>query len=344
MEGQGYEMNDSNEGNEGNEGQMFGEMDAIESFLNQIFTGMRVSTLNPSLIDNVMDQSFREQKVQQFPASNEFIQSLETVEIKEGDEYSCGICLDDFKAGETVLKLPCKDTPHYFHFKEDLKKDDKELDLEKEELEECDGILPWLKIKNSCPICRCEFPKGGPIVLNDSANDSANASANDSEGVDQSVYRGMNQIVNPFIFPPFMVNPLIHQFQSPVELTEEQRRGLQQGPVPEGDVPEGDVPEGGVPEGDVPEGDVPEGDVPEGDVPLGNNDQGIEPPEVEQGPIEIRPRIVNLSGMIQQSMNTILEEREERMMQEVLYKSFLDSRQDTNESIITEIDDTSDPQ
>ena len=199
---------------------------------------------------------------------------------------------------------------HYFHFKEDLKKEEKEEKGEEIEEETCDGILPWLKIKNSCPICRCEFPKGEPIVLNDSANDSV--------GIDQSVYRGMNQIVNPFIFPPFMVRPLIHpemnNFQYAVDLTEEQGRGLQQGPVPEGD------------------------------VPLENNDQEIDPPEVEQGPIEIRPRIVNLSGMIQQSMNTILEEREERMMQEVLYKSFLDSRQDTNESIITEIDDTSDPQ
>ncbi len=45
MEGQG--INDDN------------DFDAIESFLNQIFTGMRVSTLNPSLIDNVMDQISR---------------------------------------------------------------------------------------------------------------------------------------------------------------------------------------------------------------------------------------------------------------------------------------------
>jgi len=310
MEGQGYEMNENNDSNDGIEGQMFGEMDAIESFLNQIFTGMRVSTLNPSLIDNVMDQSFREQKVQQFPASDEFIKGLETVQIQEGDEYSCGICLDDFKVGETVLKLPCKDTPHYFHFKEDLKKEEKEEKGEEIEEETCDGILPWLKIKNSCPICRCEFPKGEPIVLNDSANDSTN----DSVGIDQSVYRGMNQIVNPFIFPPFMVRPLIHpamnHFQYSVDLTEEQRRGLQQGPVPEGD------------------------------VPLENNDQEIDPPEVEQGPIEIRPRIVNLSGMIQQSMNTILEEREERMMQEVLYLSLCESNGNNGSTN----DDSSDPQ
>ena len=284
MEGQGYEMNDNN--------------DAIESFLNQIFTGMRLPSLNPSLIDNVMDQSFREQRVQQFSASDEFIQGLEKVQIQEGDEYSCGICLEEFKVGENVLKLPCKDTPHYFHFKEDHEETELSL-VKEEELEEtCDGILPWLKIKNSCPICRCEFPKGEPIVLNNSASDS--------EGIN----RGMNQ--NIMILP--VIRPVMNNFLYEVDLTEEQGRGLQQGPVPEGD------------------------------VPLVNNGQEIDSPEVEQGPIEIRPRIVNLSDMIHQSMNTILEEREERMMQEVLYQSFLDSRQGTDESIINEIDDTSENQ
>ena len=46
--------------------------------------------------------------------------------------------------GEKVLKLPCQD-PHYYHFESD-----KEL---------CEGILPWLKDNNSCPICREEFPE-----------------------------------------------------------------------------------------------------------------------------------------------------------------------------------------
>jgi hypothetical protein len=278
MEGQG--INDTN------------DLDAIESFLNQIFTGMRVSTLNPSLIDNVMDQSFREQKVQQFAASDEFIQGLETVQIQEGDEYSCGICLEEFKVGENVLKLPCKDTPHYFHFKDENKEA-----LEGEELEEtCDGILPWLKIKNSCPICRCEFPKGDEVCLEGTYTENNEQTMN-------------QEINNPFILRPFMMG--MNPFQSPVELTEEQRAGLQHGPVPDGNDVDGLIP--------------------------------LEPNIMQR---ELRPRMieVNLSDMIQQSMNTILEEREERMMQEVLYKSFLDSRQDTNESIITEIDDTSEPQ
>ena len=74
----------------------------VEQFLNRVFNHMNVRTLNPSLIDNIMDQSFREQKVQQYAASEEFIQGLEKVQIQEGDEYSCGICLEEFKVGETV--------------------------------------------------------------------------------------------------------------------------------------------------------------------------------------------------------------------------------------------------
>ena len=247
MEGQG--INDTN------------DLDAIESFLNQIFTGMRVSTLNPSLIDNVMDQSFREQTVQQFAASDEFIQGLETVQIQEGDEYSCGICLDDFKVGETVLKLPCKDTPHYFHFKDENKEalEGEGEDLDKEE--QCDGILPWLKIKNSCPICRCEFPKGDEVCLEGTYTEN-----NEQE---------MNQdINNPFILRPFMMG------MNPLE------------------------------------------------------------PNIMQR--ERRPRMneVNLSDMIQRSMNTILEEREERMMQEVLYQSLCESNGNNGSTN----DDTSDPQ
>ena len=49
------------------------ELIQVEQFLNQIFNRMNVRTLNPSLLDNVMDQSFREQTVQQFSASDEFV-------------------------------------------------------------------------------------------------------------------------------------------------------------------------------------------------------------------------------------------------------------------------------
>ena len=270
------------------------DFDTIERFLNQIFTRMNVSTLNPSLIDNVMDQSFQEQTVQQFAAAEEFIQGLEKVQIQEGDEYSCGICLEDFKVGEIVLKLPCKDTPHYFHFKEENKDKDKELDKELDKDEQCDGILPWLKIKNSCPICRCEFPKGEEICL----EATSSPHSNNRQTISQEINVEMNrENYNPFIFPPFMVG--VNPFQSPIELTGEQREGIQQGPIPDGNEQEGGGP-----------------------APL-------EPDVIQR---EIRPRMieVNLSNMVRHSMNTLLEEREERMMQEVLYQSLQDQGSSNN--------------
>lgn len=48
----------------------------------------------------------------------------------EEDEKSCTVCLEDFEPKETVMLTPCK---HMFH-------------------EEC--IVPWLKSKGQCPLCR----------------------------------------------------------------------------------------------------------------------------------------------------------------------------------------------
>ncbi|KAL0714858.1 hypothetical protein Bca4012_021837 [Brassica carinata] len=46
------------------------------------------------------------------------------------DEKRCAVCLEDFNPKETVMLTPCK---HMFH-------------------EEC--IVPWLKTKGQCPVCR----------------------------------------------------------------------------------------------------------------------------------------------------------------------------------------------
>jgi len=221
----------------------------VEQFLNQIFNHMNIRTLNPSLIDNVMDQSFREQKVKQYSASEEFIQGLDKVIIKEGDEYSCGICLEEFKVGETVLKLPCKDTPHFFHYNENKDKKD----------DSCDGILPWLKIKNSCPICRCEFPKGDEVCL-DANNDENNENENNENETTNSIFDNI-------VIIPRVNDTLPSQ--------------------------------------------------------MNNNENN----QNNENNNERRPQLIeiNLSHMFQQSMNTILEEREERMMQEVLYQSLQES-------------------
>ncbi|KAL0724687.1 hypothetical protein Bca4012_039286 [Brassica carinata] len=49
---------------------------------------------------------------------------------EEDDEKRCTVCLEDFEPKETVMLTPCK---HMFH-------------------EEC--IVPWLKSKGQCPLCR----------------------------------------------------------------------------------------------------------------------------------------------------------------------------------------------
>ncbi|KAJ2682640.1 hypothetical protein H4R19_007100 [Coemansia spiralis] len=78
------------------------------------------------------------------PASEEAILKLPKRRIvaSEADEkHECGICMDEYGAGNTVLTLPCK---HFYH-------------------EEC--IDHWLKMNGTCPICRTRIddrPNDGP--------------------------------------------------------------------------------------------------------------------------------------------------------------------------------------
>ena len=74
------------------------------------------------------------------PASKDAVEKLEKCvidkkKIKEfGNENTCAVCKDEFECGQDCLSMPCQ---HYFH-------------------KEC--IIPWLKERNSCPVCRFELP------------------------------------------------------------------------------------------------------------------------------------------------------------------------------------------
>ena len=97
--------------------------------------------------NNILNRSFNDQGGAKKHCSASFVNELKQVEITNEDvdnKLCCAICQDNFKMGEKVLKLPCQD-PHYYHFES--------------EAEVCEGILPWLKDNNSCPICREEFPE-----------------------------------------------------------------------------------------------------------------------------------------------------------------------------------------
>jgi len=76
--------------------------------------------------------------------SEEYINNLE--EFIVDDEIlkkglQCSICLEDFKLNDKYIALDC-DEPHIFH----------------SGCETCSGIKEWLKINNTCPMCRKEFP------------------------------------------------------------------------------------------------------------------------------------------------------------------------------------------
>lgn len=68
------------------------------------------------------------------PASKESIDALGSVEVEEGDEGECVICLEEYEVGGVVKELPCK---HRFHG---------------------DCVEKWLGIHGSCPVCRYEMP------------------------------------------------------------------------------------------------------------------------------------------------------------------------------------------
>ena len=96
--------------------------------------------------NNIINQSFGEDKPIIKPLEKSFKGNLEIYKITEKDiidKLSCSICQDEFKLNEETIVLPCKDNPHFFH---------------KNNTEECNGIFPWFKEHNTCPMCRFEFP------------------------------------------------------------------------------------------------------------------------------------------------------------------------------------------
>ncbi|KAG7555406.1 Zinc finger RING-type [Arabidopsis suecica] len=72
------------------------------------------------------------------PASKSVVNDLPdadfTIEELSNGNIVCAICKDEVVVKEKVKRLPCK---HYFHG-------------------EC--IIPWLGIRNTCPVCRYELP------------------------------------------------------------------------------------------------------------------------------------------------------------------------------------------
>lgn len=58
-----------------------------------------------------------------------------------GDEWTCAVCLNAIKGGQTVRVLPC---PHFFH-------------------QEC--IDQWLRVRPNCPMCREPVVSGASLAV-----------------------------------------------------------------------------------------------------------------------------------------------------------------------------------
>lgn len=63
-------------------------------------------------------------------ATEETIQNIRTVTVEKNESVDCKICADNFSAGEEKQILECS---HTFH-------------------KSC--LLPWLRIKSTCPFCK----------------------------------------------------------------------------------------------------------------------------------------------------------------------------------------------
>ncbi|CAN6565558.1 unnamed protein product [Malus baccata var. baccata] len=74
---------------------------------------------------------------EQRSASRLAIESMPTIKLDDAHitaEHHCAVCKEAFEVGTEAREMPCK---HIYH---------------------SDCILPWLALRNSCPVCRHELP------------------------------------------------------------------------------------------------------------------------------------------------------------------------------------------
>jgi len=114
--------------------------------------------------ESLIDRLFREEQVRVTSADPTFVESLAIQEASEDMTDQCLICLQEFKAGDRYVTLPCH-ADHKFHCEHATATEITDEVPEPQEVSDtCPGILPWFQANHRCPICRHEFPKGVSIV------------------------------------------------------------------------------------------------------------------------------------------------------------------------------------
>ncbi|KAL0911736.1 hypothetical protein M5K25_019896 [Dendrobium thyrsiflorum] len=101
------------------------------------------------------------------PASKAAIESMPTIEITKSQDCNCAVCMEPFDLGAEAREMPCK---HIYH-------------------QDC--ILPWLSLRNSCPVCRHEMPTdvSGRGMTDPAGDDRSPAASSEDETVGLTIWR-----------------------------------------------------------------------------------------------------------------------------------------------------------
>lgn len=121
------------------------EPDNISSLntTNSIFGGIAMTDWVGGGAAGILERSMQDMGGVKKRTSKEVINNLSVVEVFNNNIH-CAICQETIGNGAKAIKLPCSGTPHYFCLGD--------------EPEKCEGVKPWLKEHNTCPICRFELP------------------------------------------------------------------------------------------------------------------------------------------------------------------------------------------